>query len=92
MNEELQQLKRELEELKAWKKSLETSYTIPLDVYQAFTSRFPSTPLSSSGKSASSENVTIDESGSATHTVMDNPDGFLQVQIGSTIYYLPYFS
>lgn len=39
MNDEIEQLKRELEELKAWKKSLEMSHSIPLNIDQAFRKR-----------------------------------------------------
>ena len=39
MNEELQQLKRELEELKTWKRNLESSHSIPLVIDQSLTGR-----------------------------------------------------
>ena len=40
MNEELSQLKKEIQELQDWKKSLEKSSSIPLSVNQAFKERF----------------------------------------------------
>lgn len=74
--------------------SLKNAHSIPLSVDQSFRARFLSGigSFAVSAKSASSENVAIDESGSATHTVLDNPDIFVQIQIGSTIYYIPAFT
>lgn len=40
---ELAQLKKEVEDLKAWKRSLEASHSIPLAIHQAFTGRFGDT-------------------------------------------------
>ena len=42
MNEELNNLRIELEELKSWKRSLERSSSIPLAIDQAFRERFKS--------------------------------------------------
>jgi hypothetical protein len=47
--------------------------------------------LSTSSKGATTENKTVNESGSDSYAVMDKPDGFLEVSINGTIYYLPYF-
>lgn len=46
MQEELNNLKRELEELKAWKRSLEASHSVPLPFYQAMLGRFFGTAFS----------------------------------------------
>jgi small-conductance mechanosensitive channel len=51
-----------------------------------------SSTLETSSKSASSENKSVNESGSSIYSVMDKPDGFLEVEINSATYYLPYFS
>ena len=40
MKEELDKLKKEVEELKSWKKSLEMSSSIPLNIDQAYRERF----------------------------------------------------
>ena len=42
MENELEQLKRELQELKDWKKSLEASHSIPLNIDQSFRARLGS--------------------------------------------------
>lgn len=91
MNEDFAQMKRELEELKAWKKSLEMSHSIPLNIDQAFRARF-AFGLTTSSKSASSENRAVDEGGSATYSVLTTPDAFLQITINNTVYYIPVFT
>jgi hypothetical protein len=87
---ELEQLKKEIADLKAWKASLERSSTIPLSIDQAFRARFELVSLSTIG--ATSHNKTVDEAGSATYSVMDKPDLFVQVKVGTSIYYIPVFT
>ena len=91
---ELEQLKKEVSDLKAWKASLERSSSIPLAIDQSFRERLASgiTVLSVSTKGADTEDVSVNEGGVAAYAVMNDPDGFLQVSIGNTIYYLPYFT
>lgn len=84
--------KQQLQELLDFKKSLEMSSSIPLSIDQAFRERFPTTTVSTSAKSASSENQQVDESGVAIYNVLKAPDAFVQVEIGSTIYFLPAFT
>lgn len=73
--------------------SLKNSTTIPLEVDAAFRTRLTElSGLSVSGKSATSEDVSINEAGAALHTVLDDPDGFLEIQIAGSTYYLPYYS
>lgn len=88
-NEEMQ---KEIEELKAWKASLERSSAIPLNVDQAFRKRLSVVSPTTSTKGATSENQAVDEGGMATYDVLKPPDGFLQIEINGTIYYLPYFT
>jgi len=45
---EIENLKREIEELKTWKKSLEASHSIPLNIDQSFRERFLSDVVTSS--------------------------------------------
>lgn len=89
---ETENLKRQVEELMAWKKSLENAQSIPLNIDQAFRARFISGGVVTSTKSSSSENQAVNEGGVATYSVLKTPDGFLQVTIGSTIYYIPIFT
>lgn len=91
---ELQQLKKEIEELQNWKKQLETSHSIPLNVDQAFRARLSNlvNTITVSTKGVDTEDVTVDENGVAIYSVMNDPDGFLQVTVGGAVYYLPYFT
>lgn len=90
MNE---QEKQSLQELLNWKKSLERSSSIPLNIDQALTGRgFTKTVLKLSTKGVDTEDVTVNESGAASYAVMNDPDGFLEVFINDTTYYLPYFT
>ena len=91
---ELEQLKKEIEELKNWKKSLESSYSIPLNIDQAFRARFFNTSdLSVSAKGADTEDQVA---GNATNdgsvTVLDDPQLFLEITIGTTVYYIPAYT
>jgi hypothetical protein len=79
--------KKQLEELVAWKKSLESSSTIPLAVDQAFKGRFglPKT----STKAATSENQAVNESGSSSYSVLGPPNGFVEEVVDGKIKYIP---
>lgn len=95
MNE---QEKRDLEELKRWKKSLESSSSIPLNIDQSFRARFLGSSLKVSSKGVDTADVTVVSSVNfgaqtvGTTVVLDDPTGFLEIVIGSTTYYLPYYS
>jgi len=97
MNNEIEQLKREIGELKNWKQSLEAAHSIPLPIDQAFRKRFGVGLLKLSGRSADAEDVTVVTSvnfaGQTTNTtvVMDDPTGFLEITIDGTLCYIPYF-
>ena len=91
MNE---QEKQQLNELLQWKKDMEFSSTIPVKTFQALNARLGSsgTVITTSAKSASSENRVVDEGGSATYSVMKTPDAFLQTTINGQTYYIPIFT
>lgn len=86
---EIQQLKKEIEELKAWKKSLESSHSIPLEIDQAFRDR-----LSGLGSDLSVTGTGTPGSTSAYGafpvTVPANPSGTLKVVFNATTYELLY--
>lgn len=95
MNEEINQLKRELENLKKWKASVESGPFLPLNlekalVYRGFVKDTGS--LSVSAKGANDEDQAVNEAGAASYSVMGDPDGFLEIVIDGVTYYLPYFS
>lgn len=88
----MEDLQRQLNELKDWKASLERSSTIPLSIDQAFRERFKNNKLLTSTKSATSENQAVDEGGASTYSVLKAPDGFVEVYLDDgTLIYLPYF-
>lgn len=87
------QEKQEFEDMKRFVQALKSSNSIPLEVDRAFRARLSALfGLSVSTKGVDTEDVTVDESGAATYAVMNDPDGFLEVSINGTIYYLPYFT
>lgn len=91
---ELEQLKKEIAELKAWKRSLEMSHTIPLNIDRAFYDRLIRNigVVVTSAKSSTSENQAVDEAGSASYSVLKPPDAFIQATVSGTIYYIPVFT
>ena len=92
MNEDL---KKRIEALEAWKAQLENATDIPLEIDQSFRARFSdisSNNISIGGKSASSENIGVNEAGASTYSVLAPPDNFAQITINGTTYYIPVFT
>lgn len=86
---------RKLNEVYQFMGNLKMSSKIPLAVDQAFTGRGyvkDVSVLTVSSKGVDTEDVSINEGGVGSHIVMNDPDGFLQVTIGLTTYYIPYFT
>lgn len=85
---------QQLNEVYEFVQSLKRSSSIPREIDQSFRDRFLKTvsSLSTSSKSASSENQAVNEGGAATYSVLKVPDAFLQVNVGSTTYYIPVFT
>ena len=101
MDQEIKQLRRENEQLKKsveilldWKRQMESSTSIPLNMDQSIKDRFikPIPILKSSTKSASSENRTVNEGGSATYDVLKPPVIWASVRIGNTDYQFPAYN
>lgn len=87
--------RRKLEEIYSFMESLKASTSIPLEVDQAFRFRLglDTVPLTAvSSKNADSEDIPVDEGGAALYDVMGDPVGFLQLTLGNTTYYVPYFN
>jgi hypothetical protein len=74
--DELNKLKQEVEDLKAWKRSLENQSSIPLNIHQSFMGRFPT--FVTSTKSATSENIVYDPEESVT--TLDTPDYWVELK------------
>lgn len=95
MDKQFEQLKNDVLKLTERIDKLSNATTIPFDVEGAFVKRLDLkavTRVSVSSKSASSENQSVNEAGAAAYSVMKSPDGFLQVSVSGTTYYLPYFT
>ena len=85
---------QQLRELTDFKRNMERSSTIPLAIDQAFRERFANIAIdeiTSSSKSASSENQSVNEAGVATYSVLNPPDAFLKVTVGTTTYNIPVY-
>ena len=89
--EQIDVLKRELAELRDDFNKLRSSTTIPYDIDQAFQQRIGDKTLKVSTKGVNTEDQAVNEGGVATYDVLGDPDGFLQITIANTIYYLPYY-
>lgn len=85
----------QIDELRNEINMLKNSNSIPIEMDRAFRERFglnQFSPLSSSAKSSSSENQSVNESGSATYSVLKPPDGFDQRTDGGTVKYYAYWT
>jgi hypothetical protein len=84
---------QKLNEIYAFMQSLKANSTIPIEVDGAFRTRLTGIlGLTVSAKSANSEDVSVNEAGAASYSVMNDPVGFLEVDIDSVTYYIPYFT
>jgi hypothetical protein len=92
MNPDIQQMQRDIEELKAFKEAMLASSSLPIGFENAVRERLrlqDVTSISTSGKSGASEDTIIFESGSDVKIALSQPDTFLQLIINGTTYYLP---
>lgn len=74
---------------------MKAAATIPLETDRALRDRLglSGIPLGAvSSKNADSEDQAVDEGGAATYSVMGDPVGFLEITLGTTTYYVPYFN
>lgn len=93
-----QELQNQIDELKAKIDLIYNSSDIPHDVEQAFRTRFQLervdtlASITTSNKSATSENQSVDEGGLATYSVLKAPDAFIQITISGAVKYIPIFT
>lgn len=83
--------RQKLNEVYDFMKSMEVGARIPFAVGEAINSRISVRQLEISSKDADSEDIIIDEAGASTKNVLNDPDGFLEINIDGTIYYIPYY-
>ena len=103
MNEDtrkaIQALQDQIDLLREENDRLKNSTTIPLEVAEAFKTRILADAgvLQLASKLASSENINAVTSVNfggmsvSTNSVLDNPDGFLEVTLAGNLYYIPYY-
>ena len=90
----MEDLQRQINELKAEIDKLKNTTTIPLEVDRAFRDRFNMdnfTVLATSTKTVLSESQSVDEAGTDTYDVLKPPAGFRQFFVGGTALYIPYY-
>lgn len=90
-----EELKQQIDELKAQVKLLEAGSTLPKPVEDAIRDRLridTFTPLQTSNKSATSENQSVDEAGTDSYSVLKPPDGWEQRNVGGTTHYYPFWT
>jgi hypothetical protein len=76
-------------EIYEWYKNMQSASTIPLSTDQAITGRFlQGVNLTVSAKGTDTEDQAVSEGGSALYNVPREYDGFLQITINGTIYYI----
>ncbi len=86
---------QKLNEVYQFMQAMKARSSIPLEVDRALRDRLnlSSVPTAAlSAKSATSEDQAVDEGGAGTYAVMGDPIGFLDITIGATTYYVPYFN
>jgi hypothetical protein len=86
--DEITELKKEIQELKAWKRSLESSHSIPVEIDQAFRDRLGGSSeleVTGTGSPASTSSYS-----SFNVVVPANPSGTLKVLVDGTLYELLY--
>lgn len=71
---------------------LRSASALPFDIREALSDALVGSSLSTSSKVSTSENQAVDEAGSGTYSVLKPPDGFLQISIDGTTYYLPMYT
>lgn len=92
--DESRQILARLALLEEFVESLKSSHSIPFDVDSAFRDRLSvSATFDASTKDANSEDVTINEAGSGTSVVLNDPTGFVKARLSNgTEVALPYYS
>lgn len=84
---------QKLNEVYEFIQSLKRSSSIPREIDQSFKERFLSSfgGITTSTKGATTENQAVNEAGSSSYSVLKAPDGFVEVKISGTTYYIPYY-
>lgn len=88
----IEELQKKIEALEAWKKTLESPETIPIEFDRSLRYRFnldAAAGVSLSNVAASTYNDAVDEGGEAQYEVLSGPDALLQITIAGITYKVP---
>jgi hypothetical protein len=85
-------LNNRINELQAELDLLKSAHSIPFEIENAFRERLEGNSIAVSSKGADTEDVSVDEGGISTYSVLNDPDIFLEVMINGTTYYIPAFT
>lgn len=90
----MEELQRQINELKARLDKLNASTTMPYDVAVAIKARFEQDfpQGDSSSKTAASETQAVDEGGISSYNVARPMDGFIELTFNGVTYNIPYYT
>lgn len=89
MPNDYEQLKNQVQELQRIVSELQRANQITPEFEQVLRRRIK---IVTSSKGADSEDVVVDEAGTATHRVLSDPIGFLAVTYDGVTYQVPYYN
>jgi hypothetical protein len=87
----MEELQKQIDELKNRLDLLNSSYSIPLDVDNAFRDRLQAVAGQSSTKLASAETQAVNEAGAGTYSVAKPMDGFVKMIVDGVARNIPYY-
>lgn len=87
----MEDLQRQVNELREIVLSLQSSVSIPYEIESAFRERLGGTILTDSSKTAGSASQGVNEAGSGTYSVAQPMKGFKQILDKGVVIYIPYY-
>jgi 5-enolpyruvylshikimate-3-phosphate synthase len=87
----MEDLQRQITELKAEIDSLKSSTTIPFDIGGAFEERIGAVKGDTSSETPTSHTQAVDEGGTSTYNVAKPMDGFITITVNNIPRKIPYY-
>ena len=89
----MEDILKQINDIKEEYNKLRNSSTIPKDIDSAFRARLSNLAqqISISGTSATAHNQAVNEAGSGSYSVLSTPTGYLTVNVNGTPRDIPYF-
>lgn len=91
----MEELQKQINELREEIAKLKSSTTIPYDVEQSFRTRLRIenfAELGTSSKTVASETQAVNEAGTDNYDVAKPPVGFREFVSGGSVFYIPYYN